>query len=71
MGGGRGNKNWAPVSEPGFLDVHIFRFSIIEICFWCKIILENPVVRYRGKIIKVSWIDPGQNEGFRGPFLVH
>ena len=39
--------------------------------FVCKIILENLVVRYRGKIIKVFWRDPGQNGGFWGPFLVH
>ncbi len=28
------------------------------------------LVRYRGKIIKVSWRDPGQNGGFWKPFLV-
>ncbi len=42
----------------------IFRFSIFEMCFFCIIYLENLVVRYRGKIIKVSWVDPGQNGGF-------
>ena len=35
---------------------------------WC---LENPLGTYRGKIIKVSWIDPGQHRGFWRPFLVH
>ena len=49
----------------------IFRFSIISISVVCKICLGNLVVRYRGHIIKVSWIDPGQYAGFWGPFLVH
>ena len=29
-----------------------------------RTIFDNIVVRYRGKIIKVFWIDPGQNGGF-------
>ena len=39
--------NWAPVSEPGFLDFQIFRFSILEI-FRGEIFLKNMLVRYRG-----------------------
>ena len=40
--------HWAPVSEPGFLDFQIFRFSILEIILFCEIFLENMLVRYRG-----------------------
>ncbi len=36
---------WAPVSEPGFLDFHIFRFSILEILF-----LRNVFEKYVGEI---------------------
>ena len=39
---------WALVSEPVFLKFQIFRFSIIDILFFCKIFLENMLVRYRG-----------------------
>ena len=46
-GAGAGAPSWAPVSEPGFLDFQIFRFSILEICFVC-IFLKNMLVRYRG-----------------------
>ena len=37
---------WALVSEPGFLDFQIFDYRYF---FVCNIILENLVVRYRGK----------------------
>ena len=47
----------------------IFRFSILEICL-LEIFSKIMLVRYRGKIIKVSWRDPGQNGRFWGPFLV-
>ena len=40
--------NWALVSEPGFLDFHIFRISILESFVSCKLCLTNLVVRYRG-----------------------
>ena len=36
---------WAPVSEPGFLDFHIFRLSILEFCF-----LQNICENYVGEI---------------------
>ena len=42
----------------GFSD---FRFSKYVVC---NTFLENLVVKYRGKLIKVFWIDPGQNGGF-------
>ena len=45
-----------------FLDFQISRFSILEI-FSLHHYLGNLVVRYRGKIVKVFWIDPGQNGG--------
>ena len=59
---------WALVKEPGFLDFQISRIAILEIFLFCKIILENLVVGYRGKIIKVFWRDPGQNRKFEGYF---
>ena len=37
-----------------------FGSSIIQFLFY-QIIFENMLVRYLGKIIKVSWRDPGQN----------
>ena len=52
---------WALVSEPGFWDFQIFRFLIFDICSFRNMFLGNLVVRYRGKIIKAFWIDPGQN----------
>ena len=60
----RHNINWALVSEPGFLDSLIFRFSIFEIICFGKINLENRVGEYQRQIIKVFWGDPGQNGGF-------
>ena len=39
---------WALVSEPGFWDFQIFRFSIFDILFCCNIFLKSLVVRYRG-----------------------
>ena len=39
---------WVPVGEPGFWDFHIFRFMILEIFVFCKMILKNLLVRYRG-----------------------
>ena len=45
---------WAPVSEPGFLDFHIFRLSILEILFSCNIFSKNMLVRYRGINNKVG-----------------
>ena len=39
---------WAPVSEPGFLDFQISRFSIFEVFCSCNIILKHMLVRYRG-----------------------
>ena len=52
----------ALVSEPGLLEFQFVRVSTFV--FFHEIRLENLVVRYRGKIIKVSWIGPGQNGGF-------
>ena len=40
------------------------------VIFYLKIFSGNMLVRYRGKIIKVSWRDPGRNGRFWGPFLV-
>ena len=45
-------------------------FLISEI-FSCNIFWGNLVIRSRGKMIKVFWIDLWQNGGFWGPFLVH
>ena len=46
--------NWAPVSEPGFLDFRIFKFLIIEICSLVrhrginnKGVLERPWTKWR------------------------
>ena len=39
---------WAPVSEPGFLDFHISRFSIIDIFLFATYFYTNMLVRYRG-----------------------
>ena len=37
---------WAPVSEPGFSDFQVFRFSILEIvCF-----VKNMFGKYAGEI---------------------
>ena len=36
-----------------------------------KILLGNMLVRYRGINNKGVWRDPGQNGGFREPFLLH
>ena len=44
---GRILQNWALVSELGFSDFRLSRSFVFES------ILENPLVRYRGKIIKV------------------
>ena len=38
--------DWAPVSEPGFLDFHIFRCSILEIF----VFLQNMSEKYVGEI---------------------
>ena len=38
-------QNWAPVSEPGFLDFHISRLAIIDIFF-----LQSIVGKYVGEI---------------------
>ena len=38
---------WAPVREPGFLDFQIFRLSIRKIVYFCKMFLNNMLVRYR------------------------
>ena len=35
---------WAPVSEPGFWDFQISRFSILELFFVWEIFLENMLV---------------------------
>ena len=40
--------NWALVSEPGFLDVQISRFPILDIFVFRKTISKNMLVRYRG-----------------------
>ena len=45
---------------------NIWHSSISYICFW-----KNMRLRYRRKIIKVSWGDPGRNGGFWGSFLLH
>ena len=63
---GSSSQGWALVSEPGFWDFQIIRLLIFEIWYSCKMLLGNLVVRYRGKIIKVSWIGPGQNGRFSG-----
>ena len=39
---------WALVSEPGFLDFQMSRCLIFEIMLFCKSVLQNMVVRYRG-----------------------
>ena len=41
-------ENWVPVSEPGFLDFQIARFSILEIFYVCKFFLKHMLVRYGG-----------------------
>ena len=50
---------WAPVSEPGFLDFQIFKFSIIEFDVCWKIFSENMLVRYRGinnkGVLEIPW----------------
>ena len=57
------NEIWALVSEPGFGDFQISRNLILDIYF-----LQNHFGNSGGeisrKIIKVSWIDPGQNGMF-------
>ena len=40
--------NWAPVSESGFWDFQVSRFSIREIVPFCKIFSKYMLVRYRG-----------------------
>ena len=42
-----GTKDWAPVSEPGFLDFHISRCLILD-CFVLQHISKYKLVRYRG-----------------------
>ena len=62
--------NWALVSEPGFLDFQISRFPMLKFFFLLNHV-GNPVVRHRGKVIKVLRRDPGRNGGLWGSFLVH
>jgi len=52
----------------GFMN---FRFVIFEIVVSGNINLENLAFEYRRTMMKVSWGDPGQSEGFVGPFLIH
>ena len=42
----------------------ISRFSFVELFLCWELFSKNMLVRYRGKIIKVSWRDPGQNGRF-------
>ena len=47
------------------LGLGIFRFSDFRyFCVFTNFVLGNLVVRYQGKFIQVSWIDPGQNGRF-------
>ena len=62
---------WALVSEPGFWDFSKFQIVDYRYLSCPFVLLRNMVVRYQAKTMKVSWIDPGQNGGFPGPFLVH
>jgi len=62
---------WAPVSEPGFWDFRIFRFSILDNCHCCEIFLENMLVRYQGINNKGVLERPWTKWGFLLPFLVY
>ncbi len=49
----------------------IFRFPDFEIFDIRQIKLGKSGFEISKKMMKVFWGDPGQNGGFRGPFLVH
>jgi len=56
--------DWAPVSEPGFLDFQVSSFLIIKPFCGTKYFRKIRWCNIKEYIIKVSWRDPGQNGWF-------